>query len=289
MKQEFLFESMGTNLSVTIWDTISISKLTKLKNNVIKLANEFDQTYSRFIPNSFIRKIENKTGKIKVPTNFINMLFLYGKLFDYSNGLINPLIGHTISDLGYDESYSLVKKGTIRKTPHFSQTIKILDQTHILKNAYCLIDIGALGKGYFVDIISLFLFSRGISHFLVNGSGDIFYQGEKEISCGLEHPNDPKKVIGEIKITTGSLCASGINRRAWSEKNHIVNPKTHESVTDILAVWVLSSSAVIADALSTALFLTPPENFQEEFKFEYLILNREYKVKRSKGFNAKLY
>lgn len=285
----FSFESMGTNWSVTIWDKTSPSTLSKIKKQIINAAQEFDQTYSRFIKNSFVCEIENKTGKIEVPPDFIHMLMLYGKLFYFSNGLVSPLIGQTISDLGYDKNYSLKRKDKIRKSPDFTKTIQILDQSHIMKNAPCLFDIGALGKGYFVDIISLFLYNQGFKKFLVNGSGDIFYQGKKEISCGLEDPRDPRKVIGKIEINTGSLCASGINKRTWENENHVINPKTNTSVTEIVAVWILSDSAAISDGLATALFLSPPENFKEEFKFEYLILNKDYKVKRSSGFNAELF
>lgn len=286
---EFSFTSMGTTWKITIWDNISNSKLTKLQKAITESAQTFDKTYSRFIKTSFVRKIEEKVGKIKVPPDFITMLALYNKLFDYSNNLINPLIGHTISDLGYDENYTLKKKKIVRSTPKLTDTIQIIDTTHIQKTAPCLFDFGAVGKGYFVDLISLFLYNVGITRFLVDGSGDIYYQGEKEISAGLEHPTDPKKVIGEIKIKTGALCASGINRRKWEEENHIINPISKVSVKEIIAVWVMSPSAAISDGLSTALFLVAPENFIEEFKFEYLILNKDFNVKRSKGFNAKLY
>lgn len=288
-KQVFSFESMGTNWNVSIWDKISNYKVLKLKKTILESAEEFDNTYSRFIKSSLVVRIENKIGKIKVPTNFINILLLYGKMYDYSNGVINPLIGHTISDLGYDADYSLKKSNVARPTPNFSKTIKILDENHIQKNAPALFDFGAIGKGYFVDLASLYLYNQGIKRFLVNGSGDIYYQGEKEITVGLEHPDNTKKVIGSMKMKTGAMCASGVNRRKWDDSNHIINPISKTSVTDIIATWVVSESAAVADGLSTALFLCHPENFTEEFRFEYLILNKNYMVKRSKGFKAVLY
>ena len=37
------------------------------------------------------------------------------------------------------------------------------------------------------------------------------------------------------------------------------------------------------------LFFTDPERYRKEFSFEYCILNKDYKVKRSTGFNAELF
>lgn len=289
VQHDVVFESMGTNWKITIWDHISSHKLNVIKKQIIQMADEFDSAYSRFQKKSFVKKIENKIGKIKVSTDFINMLFLYTKLNQLSDGMINPLIGNTISDLGYDENYSLQKKSLIRKTPQLSNAIEIIDSTYIKKNLPCLFDFGALGKGYFVDLISFLLYQEKVKTFLVNGSGDIYYQGEKSITAGLEHPNDPKKVIGTLPLQNAALCASGINRRRWKEANHIINPVTHKSASEIIATWVIAESAALADGLATALFLCPPENFLKEFRFEYFILNKNYKVKRSSGFNAKLF
>ena len=71
--------------------------------------------------------------------------------------------------------------------------------------------------------------------------------------------------------------------------HHIINPKTLSPIDDILACWVITDSAAIADGLSTALFLSTPEQFEKDFTFEYLLLNRDMKVKRSSGFHAELY
>lgn len=285
----FSFLSMGTNWEVTIWDKIQSEKFQKIKQHIITSAEEFDRTYSRFIKNSLVRTMEQKTGIIEVPRDFNIMLSLYNKLYYDSQGKINPLIGHTISDLGYDESYSLTKKSQIRKIPKLDSAIQIIDETHIKKNIPFLLDFGALGKGHFIDLISLYLYTNNLTHFLVNGSGDMYYQGEKQITAGLEHPEDSKKIIGSIEITTGSLCASSTNRRKWGNTNHLIDATNILSETEILATWVYSDSCAISDGLATAFFFSPPENFLEDFKFEYLILNKDFKIKRSKGFNAVLY
>jgi thiamine biosynthesis lipoprotein len=216
------------------------------------------------------------------------MLSIYKDLYELSGSKLNPLVGKTLSDMGYDENYTLKQKSKISPVPSLNNAL-IIDNRTIKTAKPLLFDFGALGKGYFVDKVSNFLKTQKIKRFMVNGSGDIFYQGNEHIRAGLEHPVDPTKVIGLLNMKTGALCASANNRRAWRNFTHTINPQTLNSNHDILATWVYSQCTAIADALATALFMTPPEKYEDKYKFEYLILNNEFKVKKSEGFEVELF
>lgn len=287
---KFAYESMGTHWAVTIWDPIDPAVFGDLKSSVIAQSQEFDQTYSRFIKTSLVWQLTEKRGVVEVPADLVVMLRLYEKLYRLSVGKFTPLVGFALNDMGYDAEYSISAKATIRPVPKLEEVIRIVDDTHIELMQSALIDIGALGKGFFVDRISAFLRSRGIKRFLVDGSGDIYYSGDGQaIRAGLEHPDDPAKAIGVIEMKDGAMCASGSNRRRWSTYHHIIDPVTLTSTKDILATWVLAENAVLADGLATCLFLCEPENFAKELQFEYCMLNEEYRVKRSLGFEAELF
>lgn len=286
---KFSYKSMGTSWEVTIWDKIPEKTRDKIKTRVIASTNEFDSVFSRFKKNSLVSEISKQKGRIKVPKDFTRMLEVYKNLYKLSDKTLTPLIGVVLSEMGYDANYSLRPKNKFSVVPDFDQTVKIPDDETVETTRKVLFDFGALGKGYFVDKIGRILKDEGLKSFLVNGSGDIYYQGGVPIKVGLEHPSDPTKVIGALSLKKGSVCASGTNRRKWETYNHIINPKTLSPATDIIATWVMSDTAAIADALATALFLCPPENFLRDYKFEYLILNKDYKVKRSKGFDAELF
>ncbi len=288
--RRFSYESMGTKWQITIWDELDDVTFEHLSSSIIDQSKAFDQTYSRFIKSSLIWSLTEQRGRIKVPKDLISMLRLYQDLSDLSDGKCNPLVGFSLSDLGYDADYSLKPKETIRPVPDFRAALKIIDDDHIELRESVLIDLGALGKGFFVDKISAFLRAQRIKRFLVDGSGDIFYCGNGEsILCGLEHPGDTTKAIGVIELKHGALCASATNRRRWGKYHHTIDPHSLTSPEDLLATWVMADTATVADGLATCLFLTEPERFAEQFSFEYCLLNREYKVKRSDGFNAELF
>jgi FAD:protein FMN transferase len=283
----FAYESMGTHWKITIWDTITDTQLEHYRKAIWELSDAFDHTYSRFKRSSLIWKLAEQTGTIEVPTELVEMLAWYKQLYEPSNNKLNPLIGFTISDLGYDDTYSLIPKKEVRIVPDLG-IVQIVDHSHIHLSDLVLIDLGALGKGYFVDIIYNYLRKQGLQHFLVDGSGDIRFIGPEPIRIGLEHPSDPTQIIGVAEMQGKAMCASAGNRRKWDKYTHIIDPTTNTSPQEIAASWVIADTAVLADALATCLFFVAPENFTS-FNFEYCLLNHELKVKSSSGWPGELF
>jgi thiamine biosynthesis lipoprotein len=286
---------MGTTWKISIWDDIENDALKNLEKEIFEMSDHFDKTYSRFIKTSLVWKIAEKAGIYEVPADFMSMLKPYFNLYEPSEKKLNPLIGFTISDLGYDEVYSLVPKEEIRSTPDLRETVKIIDDTHIETTEPVLFDFGALGKGYFVDRIAEVLKASGIVRFLVDGSGDIYYHDGREedkkesIVAGLEHPEDATKVIGTLDIKGGAFCASGINRRKWYKYHHVIDPHANASIGEgIVATWVSTDNTALADALASCLFFVAPENLSA-YRFEYVILNSIGQVKVSPGWKGELF
>jgi FAD:protein FMN transferase len=287
--QTFAYESMGTHWAVSVWDPIGTDALQDLERTVVTMSQEFDRTYSRFIRSSLVWELTTKKGIVEVPEDLTEMLRIYEKLYVLSGGKVNPLVGFALSDLGYDAEYSLKPKENVRPVPTLADALVIKDARHLELKESVLIDLGALGKGYFVDRISDFLLQKGIRRFLVNGSGDIYYRGDGHtLRAGLEHPANPAKVIGVLEMKEGALCASSGNRRRWGKHHHTIDPESLTSPETILASWVHAESAVLADGLCTCLLLTEPERYAP-LQFEYCLLNPEYKIKRSAGFTAELF
>lgn len=285
----FAFESMGTHWEVTVWDAISDRAFDQQMRDIVIAAGEFDATFSRFKKDSLIWKLAQSSGVMKVPEDLVAMLRMYERVFTASDGAVNPLIGFTLSDLGYDEAYSLKEKDEIRRTPDFPQIVRIIDDQTIELSAPGLIDIGAVGKGFFVDRIFEQLSQRGIEQILVNGSGDVRYRGSESIRLGLEDPQDPQKVVGVFEMREGAFAASGINRRAWGDVHHIVDARTSTTSDGLLASWVYASSAAWADLLATSLLLVSPESVSSVESFSYCLMNNQRKIKRSADFAAELF
>lgn len=286
----FSYEALGTHFGITVWDTIDDDVFGEIERSVKAITATFNGNYSRFDPFSLVTKLSGQTGVHTVPSDLVSMLRMYEKLYDLSSGKCNPLIGHTISDLGYDADYSLHERSRIRPTPPFHRALRIVDDEHIELLEDVLIDLGALGKGYCIDLLAADLRMHGLRHYLIDGSGDIVYEGNGQpLRTGLEDPKDTSRVIGIHHMGSGAMCSSAGNRRAWGGHHHIIDPETLRSNTDIIATWVLAETAAIADGLATCLFLAEPEQFQGTWSFDYCILRSDYRVRRSPGFTVELF
>lgn len=280
---------MGTHWEVTVWDAINRNAQHQLQADVLRASAAFDRTYSRFIPDSLVWRLSKQTGRVDVPEDLITMLRTYDALYLPSNKRLNPLVGFTLSDLGYDARYSLTQSTAVRSTPDLQKAVRILDDRTVDLREHVLIDVGALGKGFFIDRIGDMLRAAGCAHYLVNGSGDILYSGPNPIRVGLEDPADPSKAIGVLTISSGSVCASGTNRRAWRDMHHIIDPGTNLPTRGPVATWVACQQATYADALATALLLADPDPLHDVASFSYAIMNAQRKIKRSADFSAELF
>jgi len=282
----FSFESIGTKWQIDIVDQITDAKFESLKEDVFSFLKEFASIYSRFDKESLVSKISQKKGKYKFPESSINLFEVYNTLYALTDGLFTLLIGDTLNSAGYDSSYSL-KPGKLQKPEGWS-TIDFKYPILDVKKPVTL-DFGACGKGYAIDQIVKLFKKNKIDAFLIDAGGDLYISNIKNPRIGLENPLDTKKVMGVSFVNNASICGSALNRRSWGNYSHIINPDTLESPTEIIATWVIHKKAIIADALATALFLVEPEKIASEFKFEYLILYVDFKIKKSVNFPAEIY
>ena len=283
------FEAIGTRWSIEASSDISDTDWDQLQKSVAKCIERFDKTYSRFRDDSWVMQLAQKGGTYDMPERAGRMIEFYDQLYKVTDGLVTPLIGQTISDAGYDAQYSLTSK-VLRKPPKWSEVIRYSEQKIIMKRP-ALLDFGAVGKGYLVDIVGGLLEDAGISEFVINAGGDILQRSESEqsIEIGLEDPFDTSEVIGIARIQNQSLCASAGSRRAWGKYHHMINPNTLESPRDVAATWVVADTAMQADGLATALFFVPPEKLLKKFSFEYAILDKDMALRYSKDMDVKLF
>lgn len=286
---QFTFEAIGTSWSIDIFENISDTRKKTLQEDIYALIEEFDNTYSRFKRTSLITQISKKAGTYDFPKTAQPLFKLAHILYRITGGAFTPLIGNLMEDAGYDSTYSLTPK-KLHRPPKWEDVINF-SQGKLIAKQPVMLDFGALGKGYLVDLVSDLLKSRGRVSFCVDAGGDMYHTslGKKPLSVGLEHPENPKQVIGIARIENQSICGSSGNRRKWGKFHHIIDPRTLASPTDILAVWVIADTAILADALATCLYFAEPVIFELEYKFEFLILNSDHSFKMSPNFPAEIY
>jgi thiamine biosynthesis lipoprotein len=153
-----------------------------------------------------------------------------------------------------------------------------------------VLDVGAAGKGQLVDLLGEVLRKREHTDFLVDGSGDMLHSGNHPVTVALEHPYNPRQAIGTVELDNAALCASASNRRTWGDGlHHVLDGTTGKPIDTTVATWTMAASALVADALATALFMVEPPRLEEEFEFSWLTVSSSGAAAFSNHFEGRLF
>ncbi|MGN9845148.1 FAD:protein FMN transferase [Nonomuraea sp. H19] len=198
--------------------------------------------------------------------------------------------------LGYDPAYSLTPACDAVRTEERARGRAtwaadiIRDGTTLLTRRPLVIDVGAAGKGYLVDIVSAILREAGVARFVVDAGGDLRQSGGPAIRVGLEHPFDPRLVIGVSNVKDRALCASAVTRRAWGDGlHHVLDARTGVPAREVVATWVVADDAALADGLATALFFTGAYRLAQTFRFAYVRMFADGRAEISHNFDGELF
>lgn len=278
------FDAIGTKWRITSADQPDPHHTDQsLEQAVRQRIEAFDKAYSRFRDDSLVMTMSRQAGTHQLPEDGFKLLQFYEQLYVATSGLCTPLIGQVISDAGYDASYSF-SPGKLRTPPAWEQVIEGYDQRSITLRTPALLDFGAAGKGYLIDIIGDMLKAAGVEQFMINAGGDILSKNIAAGQIGLENPFNGQEVIGVVRIQNQSICASAGNKRQWSDYTHLINPMTLTSPQNITASWAVAPSAMVADGLATALFFTEPARLRAMFDFSYALLRADMSLEYDSSF-----
>jgi thiamine biosynthesis lipoprotein len=204
------------------------------------------------------------------PADAAPLFDLYRSLYEATDGAVSPLVGRALESLGYDRAYSLRASASAVPVPSWDNSVA-WDGHALTTVRPVVVDVGAAGKGYLVDIVGSILRGAGIDDFLIDASGDLAHQGPGTVRVALEHPLDTTKAIGVAELGTGSLCASASNRRAWGNGlHHIIDAATGLPTRNVIATWAIADTALVADGLATALFFVPADQLRDVADFQYV-------------------
>lgn len=137
----------------------------------------------------------------------------------------------------------------------------------VRKNRNVLLDAGGFGKGEGLDRALQWSREEGKSSWLIDLGGQIAVRGhpagESAWKVGIAHPLERRGRVLELNLKRGSLATSGGSERDLMHGGrrlpHILDPHTGRGAAFSGSVLVWHESALLADILSTALFVMGPE------------------------------
>lgn len=290
MSAVWRFEAIGVPWSVTTPEPLDEVATRAVRERI----ETYDRSWSRFREDSLVTRIGRSGGTHVLPPEAGPLLELYRVLHEATDGRMSPLVARSLDQLGYDAAHSLIPS-TPSPAPRWEDAIA-WDGVALTAPRPVRIDVGAAGKGQLVDLVAGVLAAHGVTEATVDASGDLIHLGSDPIRVALEHPGDARLAIGVTTIGGAgregarAICASATNRRRWGDGlHHVLDATTGLPVDEIIATWVAAPSAMVADGVATALFLTSPDRIPSSLGATWARMSATGLVEVSEGFPAELF
>lgn len=220
--------------------------------------------------------IDGAHSVTKVDRAIIDMLLFSRRMYEKTDGAVNVAMGSVLS-LWHEYREAGLSDPTNAKLPpeellreaakHTDINKMIVDEeecTVFLSDSKMLLDVGAIAKGYAVEMVAKALENNGVEGYLINVGGNVRALGTKpdgaKWQSGIENPDEAsdEPYLAVLSLCGESLVTSGSYQRFYSvggkDYHHIIDASTFMPSDRYVSVSVVCKSSAIADALSTALF-----------------------------------
>jgi thiamine biosynthesis lipoprotein len=233
---------------------------TGLVNGAYRWFEEVERACSRFDPGSELRRLLATAGHPQPVSPLLFQAIDFAlQVAEATGGVFDPTIGARMEAAGYATDYRSGRSTATGLDPAGTGSIKdiVLDpkEVTILLRRPVLLDLGAVAKGFAIDLAARELGGRG--GFAISAGGDIFVSGSNPDGepwrIGVRHPRRPDELLCVLALTDAAVCTSGDYERG----GHIL--ASGRESPEMASLTAIGPSAMVADALSTAAFLMGPK------------------------------
>ena len=219
--------------------------------------------------------VDGQHRTVTVDRRIVDMLLYARDMHDRTNGRVNIAMGSVLS-IWHDYRTVGMNDPSAAKLPpadeleaaaaHTDIRNMVIDEaacTVTLTDPAMTLDVGAIAKGYAVEMVARSLEEKGISGYVLNVGGNVRTVGGKPDGTGwvvgIENPREEgEDYLDYLSLSGQSLVTSGSYQRFYlvdgKSYHHIIHPDTRMPAEGYLSVSVVTSSSADGDALSTALF-----------------------------------
>jgi len=268
--------TMGTIAAVQCADTAAAPQARDIAQRTFQA---LDNELSAWNPASTLSAVNAAAGTpqpVAVSSNFATVLQAALTYCAATEGAFNPLIGPVMQVWGFNGAQRPVR-------PAAEDLATLLTRTqwsdiHLTTGAQATVrlalpsmqlDLGAIAKGYAVDVAWERLKTAGHTNLLIDLGGNLRALGEAAPErggwrTGVRNPFQSNALVGKFLMHDGEAVATSGNYERFVEIDglryaHIMDGRTGQPVTGMAGVTVIAPDAMTADALSTALFILGPQ------------------------------
>ena len=220
--------------------------------------------------------VDGQHRTVTVDHPIIDLLLYAKEMYTQTGGRVNIAMGSVLSiwhdyrTIGMDDPASAELPPMEKLTEaakHTDINCLVIDEensTVTITDPAMRLDVGAIAKGYAVEMVARSLEEKGITGYVINVGGNVRTVGTKADGeawlVGIENPaeDENRPFLAYLGLAGRSLVTSGSYQRYYlvdgKRYHHIIDPETLMPSEGFVSVSILTKSSADGDALSTALF-----------------------------------
>ncbi len=262
--------------------------------DVFSLCDSYEKLLSRTNTNSEVYKINHSKTQQITDAAIIELLALSKQYYQLTNGKFDVTIGAVSSLWDFNNETVPNQKSIENALNKVGMNNLEVDSNTITSNG-CMIDFGAVAKGYIADKLKQDLISKGVKKAVLNLGGNVTVFGE-EYTVGVRRPFSENEVIAKVSLSDKTVATSGVYERCFEQNgvnyHHILDAKTgYSAKTDLLSATVICENGAVADALSTVCILMGKQKAIEIIEqtngVEAILVDENYNLFATSGLTVK--
>jgi FAD:protein FMN transferase len=266
--------SMGSEVRLTAW-TADEPKAVAAFGAVFDEFDRLDALLSVWKEGSEIERLNRAAGDmpVSVSAEVREVLRMARQASDWTEGKFDVTFGALSGlwkfDHDLDESIPRRADVVARLSLVDYRKLEVDDAagTAFLMQKGMRAHLGGIGKGYAVDRGAAIMRGLGLNDFMIQSGGDLYVsgrRGDRPWRAGIRDPRGPvDRIFGAVDLTDSAFSTSGDYERFFIRDgrryHHIIDPDVGEPAGGSRSVTIVTPRALVADALSTGVFILGPD------------------------------
>lgn len=280
------FDTITQVLGYTKTEDEFNSYVKKIESRFQELHKLYD-IYSDYEGINNIKTINDNAGiePVKVDKQIIDLIKFSKEWYNRTGGKTNIAMGSVLR-IWHDYREEADRNPANAKIPPMEELLEASEHTDIdrvivdeenstvyLEDEKMRLDVGAVAKGYAVEVVTKEIEKEGFISGIIDAGGNARIIGKpfdyirERWGIGIQNPSESivsdKGVLDVIFVENASVVTSGDYQRYYvvgdRRLHHIIDPETLMPGDYYRAVTIVTEDSGVADFLSTTVFLTPYE------------------------------
>jgi len=270
-EHSFAFETMGTEASCKLMLPASVTA-DEVETIVRGTYSQVNTALSTWSPDSEISSLNRAPADSQVTISPLlhTCLLVSQKLQKDSGNAFDPTAESLMRLWGFYQ-----RQGVLPSAASLDSARADLGRWHLVENSNVIVkekagtrfDLGGIAKGLAVDVAVSRLRDAGVQNGLIDLGGNLYClggaPGRQDWRVGIRNPHNRDELFATVTISEESVATSGSYERFvmidGRRFGHIMNPATGHPAEGILSATIIAPEGILADGLSTTLFVLGQE------------------------------